>query len=94
MRTTHHIIETDDSFCVVKIFEIGRNVVSKPLVYCNTLSEATDILDMLEDAPMNSASAGQVASIGIGPDGEPGVDLKKKKRWKVLRRLLKPNLVG
>ena len=30
--------------------------------------------------PTNTASGGQVAGIGVGPQGEPGVHLKKKKR--------------
>lgn len=31
-----------------------------------------------EDAPVNSAGGGQVAGIGVGPQGEPGVQRKKK----------------
>ena len=31
-----------------------------------------------EDAPTNSAGAGNVAGIGVGPDGEPGIRRKKK----------------
>ena len=31
-----------------------------------------------EDAPANSAGGGAVAGIGVGPDGEPGVKVKKK----------------
>ena len=34
---------------------------------------------MQEDAPVNAASSGAVASIGVGPQGEPGINLKKKK---------------
>ena len=30
-----------------------------------------------EDAPVNSAGAGAVAGIGVGPQGEPGVKKKK-----------------
>ena len=33
-----------------------------------------------EDAPANSAGGGGVAGIGVGPDGEPGVHVKKKKK--------------
>ena len=33
-----------------------------------------------EDAPTNSAGSGAVAGIGVGPDGEPGFDPKKKKK--------------
>ena len=35
---------------------------------------------MNEDAPVNVASGGQVAGIGVGPQGEPGVPVKKKKK--------------
>ena len=34
---------------------------------------------MKEDAPVNAASSGAVAGIGVGAQGEPGVNLKKKK---------------
>lgn len=33
-----------------------------------------------EDAPANSAGAGNVAGIGVGPDGEPGVSKKEQER--------------
>ena len=36
--------------------------------------------DQQEDAPANSAGGGGVAGIGVGPDGEPGVHVKKKKK--------------
>ena len=35
---------------------------------------------MNEDAPVNVAGGGQVAGIGVGPQGEPGVPVKKKKK--------------
>ena len=35
---------------------------------------------MNEDAPVNVAGGGQVAGIGVGPQGEPGVSVKKKKK--------------
>ena len=36
--------------------------------------------DQQEDAPANSAGGGGVAGIGVGPDGAPGVHVKKKKK--------------
>ena len=33
-----------------------------------------------EDAPANSAGGGGVAGIGVGADGEPGINVKKKKK--------------
>lgn len=36
-----------------------------------------------EDVPTMSAGAGQIAGIGVGPQGEPGVDMKaRRKKWK------------
>ncbi len=34
---------------------------------------------MQEDAPVNSVGSGAVAGIGIGVQGEPGINQKKKK---------------
>lgn len=39
---------------------------------------------MKEEAPTNSAGGGQIASIGVGEQGEPGYS--KKNRPKILRR--------
>lgn len=33
---------------------------------------------LYEDAPTNAAGTGAIAGIGVGPDGEPGVNRKKK----------------
>jgi hypothetical protein len=33
-----------------------------------------------EDAPTNSVGGGNVAGLGVGPQGEPGVSKKTKKR--------------
>tara|TARA_B100000029_G_C17514333_1_gene937484 strand:- start:909 stop:1208 length:300 start_codon:yes stop_codon:yes gene_type:complete len=35
---------------------------------------------MWEDAAANSAGGGGIAGIGVGPKGEPGVHMKKKKK--------------
>ncbi len=34
---------------------------------------------MKEDAPVNAVGGGQIAGLGVGPQGEPGVTKKKKK---------------
>ena len=46
-----------------------------------------------EEAPTVSAGSGAVASIGIGPDGEPGVNNRKKKS-KLIRRAVVPKAVN
>lgn len=33
-----------------------------------------------EDAPANAAGTGNIAGLGVGPQGEPGVNLKKKRK--------------
>lgn len=38
------------------------------------------IKQIVEEAPTNSAGAGNVAGIGVGPDGEPPKKTKKKKK--------------
>jgi hypothetical protein len=35
------------------------------------------INSMKEDAPINSVGGGQIAGVGVGPQGEPGVKKKK-----------------
>ena len=38
--------------------------------------------NMEEDAPTNSAGGGNIAGIGVGPDGEPGIKPKAANRYK------------
>tara|TARA_B110000503_G_C7059375_1_gene375960 strand:- start:755 stop:1093 length:339 start_codon:yes stop_codon:yes gene_type:complete len=45
--------------------------------YKSMIDEIINKID--EDAPGNSAGGGNVAGIGVGPAGEPGVNPKKKK---------------
>ncbi len=33
----------------------------------------------VEDAPVNAVGGGNIAGLGVGPQGEPGVNKKKKK---------------
>lgn len=35
---------------------------------------------MVGGAPANNVGGGNIAGLGIGPQGEPGVNLKKKKK--------------
>ena len=46
------------------------------MYWCNTDNNCKPIQ---EDAPVNAVSSGAVAGIGIGVQGEPGINLKKKK---------------
>ena len=45
---------------------------------------------MKEDAPVNSAGGGNIAGIGVGPDGEPCI--KKKKKKDIVMGLIKRNV--
>jgi hypothetical protein len=42
------------------------------------LSNATDRIMQREEVAVNAAGAGNVAGLGVGPQGEPGVKKKKK----------------
>ena len=33
-----------------------------------------------DDAPVNAVGAGAIAGLGVGPQGEPGVKLRNKKK--------------
>ena len=46
---------------------------------------------MNEDVPVNNVGAGQVASLGVGPQGEPG-GTKRRINYKLLRRWTKKNV--
>jgi hypothetical protein len=43
---------------------------------------------LVEEAPTNTAGSGQVAGIGIGPDGEPGIKKKKRKTQMLTRNYI------
>lgn len=57
-----------------------------------SLAEETRInrdFEQFFEEPTMSAGGGQVASIGIGPDGEPGFSKKDMERYKNKQKLLK-----
>jgi len=43
-----------------------------------------------EDAPANNVGGGNIAGIGVGPAGEPGI--KKKKKKTIVMSMLKRNI--
>jgi len=53
-----------------------------PIVKDTISTEWQDRAGMSEDAPANSAGGGAIAGIGVGPDGEPGIDPKKAMKRK------------
>jgi hypothetical protein len=42
--------------------------------------DAKKLASMHEDAPANVAGSGAIAGLGVGPQGEPGVNMKKKRK--------------
>ena len=42
--------------------------------------DAKKLAAMHEDAPANAVGGGAIAGLGVGPQGEPGVNMKKKKK--------------
>jgi hypothetical protein len=55
-----------------------------PKHYKEMMDEIINKMDenMEEDAPTNSAGGGNIAGIGVGPDGEPGIKPKAANRYK------------
>jgi hypothetical protein len=39
----------------------------------NKIDDIEEDIGVEEDAPANSAGSGNIAGIGVGPDGEPGI---------------------
>jgi hypothetical protein len=46
------------------------------MYWCNTDKKCKPIQ---EDMPTNNASGGVIAGLGVGPQGEPGINKKKKR---------------
>ena len=47
------------------------------------LEKLYEVIDGIkEDAPANSAGGGNIAGIGVGPAGEPGIRPQARKRYK------------
>ena len=44
------------------------------MYWCNTDNKCNPIQ---EDAPVNAVGGGQIAGVGVGPQGEPGIKKKK-----------------
>ena len=44
------------------------------MYWCNTDNKCKPIQ---EDAPVNAVGSGQIAGVGVGPQGEPGIKKKK-----------------
>ena len=54
----------------------------KLIDYMTIVQETRNYDDMFEDAIANSAGGGDIAGIGVGPDGEPGVTKKAMRKYK------------
>jgi hypothetical protein len=68
--------------------------------YCNTDQKCKPIpsgyivddkgMLVQEDAPVNNVGGGNIAGVGVGPAGEPGI--KKKKKKTIVMSMLKRNI--
>lgn len=45
-----------------------------------------------EEAPVNAVGGGNIAGLGVGPQGEPGVNLKKKSKVMPFKAFFKRKL--
>ena len=70
--------------------------------YCNTDQKCKPIpsgykvndtgLLVKEDAPVNNVGGGNIAGLGVGAAGEPGINVKKKKKKTILMGTIKRNI--
>jgi hypothetical protein len=56
--------------------------------------EFCQLLEDGEAVPVNNAGGGNIAGIGVGSQGEPGIKPKKKKTKAVLRGILSTQNIG
>ena len=61
------------------------------MYWCNTDNKCKPIQ---EDAPVNAVGGGQIAGVGVGPKGEPGVNKKKKTASFISFIKRKPNVAS
>ena len=66
--------------------EMGK--VTAATVYRNYINS----MKKNEDAPANNVGGGNIAGVGVGPAGEPGVMPKKKKKKTIIMGMLKRNI--
>ena len=60
------------------------------MYWCNTDKKCKPMPK--EDAPTMSAGSGAIASIGVGPQGEPGVSRKKRASFIAFMKCRNPKL--
>ena len=66
--------------------EMGK--VTAAAVYRNYINS----MKKNEDAPVNNVGGGNIAGVGVGPAGEPGIMPKKKKKKTIIMSMLKRNI--
>ena len=82
-----HIVKTNGGYRLVSK-KTGKNLGTYPsragaerrerqVQYFKHINE--DGISMVGGAPVNNVSGGEIAALGVGKDGEPGVNPKKKK---------------
>ncbi len=88
MKTfNEHIVKTDGGYKLVSK-KSGKNLGTasslegikkreRQVQYFKHMNE--DGIGMVGGVPVNNAGAGEIAGLGIGKQGEPGVNRKKKK---------------
>ena len=65
--------------------ELNGDMLTEDVIQENISNYTVKVNELKEEiAIANSAGSGNIAGIGVGPDGEPGV--KRKKKYKMLKR--------
>ena len=83
-KIVHKFQETDkDGTPVGREQWVQKEYITKTIPHKMDLKYGTlkkEDVSMIGGSPTNNVGGGDIAGLGVGPQGEPGVNLKKKKK--------------
>ena len=84
-KTIHKFDETDkDGTSVGREQWVQNEYIHKTIPHKMNLKYGTltkeENVSMIGGSPTNNVGSGDIAGLGVGPQGEPGVNLKKRKK--------------
>ena len=78
----------ENNTCKVGEYYCNTDQKCKPIPSGYTVDDKGMLVQ--EDAPVNNVGGGNIAGVGVGPAGEPGI--KKKKKKTIVMSMLKRNI--
>lgn len=92
--TDEEILESLDSFHSI-IFSLDKSIIQEELDAVNQkMHDYEKKLDELSEEPVNTAGSGNIAGIGVGPNGEPGLTRAQRIKYIAKNRMKKKERKG